>query len=1123
MLGARRLKWLLRGLAFVVVAVLLAWGALVYVYRDAGGPGVPLWGVARFIAEEVGARVYCAVTGCPAELPEGMTIQEWAAPEWVPSTPVALEVDPWHRVYVAEADRNQGGTEDNRRHMYWLEDDLASTTVEDRRSYYEKWVASGKIEDPELFTKRADRLYVLEDRDGDGRADHSRDLAHWNDWVDGLLAGVLWHEGNLYATGIPSLYRLKNVAESDPPEIETLATGFGVKTSLIGHDLHGLVWGPDGRIYFSLGDRGYNVVTREGRRLTPTMDPGRGAVFRMNPDGSELEAFAEGLRNPQELAFDDYGNLFTGDNNGDGGDAARIVYVVEGGDSGWAMPVQTLVGDYVRGPWNAEKLWELQHPTQPAWILPPIAHLSVGPAGLAAYPGLGLPERYAGRFFLCDYRYQPSRSEIWSFGVEPEGAGFRMVDAETFVGSILVTDVVFGWDGRIYSARYNDIQKTQSLVVMEHAEARSDPRVAETVALAREGMGGRPVPELVTLLGHADRRIRQRAQQELVRRGDPTPLGRVARNREASLIPRLHALWGLGQLGPDALHALRWEGFAWAASEEPELRAQLAKLAGEVEAERLAPELLAWLGDPNPRVRFFAAQSLGHIRSREAVEPLVALLRGNADQDVFLRHAASLALFRIGDLEAVRAHADDESRAVRMGVLLVLRRAGDPRIARFLDDPDPALVLEAARAIHDLPISEAMPALAALPRERLPHDDDPQTSFALHRRVIDANRLLGTEAAAVALAAHVADEALPEAMRRLALDALAEFAKPAPREYVWGSWRPRPERDPAVVHAALDRYGRTLVEGSLGDRALEVAVSYGRVPLDDDELLARVRNGSLSEEMRAASLRALARRDGAAPLDAAIQTALASDVALLRAEARDALVEARPTEALVALAPARFEGEMLERQRAFAALARLEAAEAEALLADAFDRLDAGTLPADTQLDLIEAARATAAPALLERIAAFERRTPASDRVGARAWALEGGAPARGRLVFQGHGDCQRCHGEAGHGAGAGPPLDGVGSARDRTYLLRAVVEPSADIAEGWATYSVTRHDGSVVTGQLVSEDEETLVLETGGQQERVALAEIARRIGPVSAMPPNGLALGPRDLRDLVAYLASL
>jgi putative heme-binding domain-containing protein len=85
------------------------------------------------------------------------------------------------------------------------------------------------------------------------------------------------------------------------------------------------------------------------------------------------------------------------------------------------------------------------------------------------------------------------------------------------------------------------------------------------------------------------------------------------------------------------------------------------------------------------------------------------------------------------------------------------------------------------------------------------------------------------------------------------------------------------------------------------------------------------------------------------------------------------------------------------------------------------------------------------------------------------------------------------------------------------------VLEPSAEIVDGFATVSVTLRDGSVVSGALVSEQDGELLLETGGQERRIAGAEVAQRVGPVSAMPPNGLALAPRDLRDLVAYLATL
>jgi hypothetical protein len=150
-----------------------------------------------------------------------------------------------------------------------------------------------------------------------------------------------------------------------------------------GHDLHGLTLGPDGMIYFTVGDRGYHVV-HEGRTLA---DPESGAVFRCEPDGSRLEVVHAGLRNPQELAFDDLGNLFTVDNNSDSGDRARLVQIVPGGDSGWRMSVQYLPD---RGPFNRERIWHLAHDGQPAWIVPtPPSAEAAAAAGRRARPCAG--------------------------------------------------------------------------------------------------------------------------------------------------------------------------------------------------------------------------------------------------------------------------------------------------------------------------------------------------------------------------------------------------------------------------------------------------------------------------------------------------------------------------------------------------------------------------------------------------------------------------------------------------------------------------------------------------------------------------------------------------------------
>ena len=139
-----------------------------------------------------------------------------------------------------------------------------------------------------------------------------------------------------------------------------------------------------------------------------------------------VEVFATGLRNPQELAFDEFGNLFTVDNNSDSGDRARLVHLVEGGDSGWTIGYQFITAPVSRGPWNEERLWEPRSDGQPAHIVPPLANLSDGPAGLAYYPGSGFPERFRGHFFLCDFRGHSGLSGIRTFTVRPKGASFAL-------------------------------------------------------------------------------------------------------------------------------------------------------------------------------------------------------------------------------------------------------------------------------------------------------------------------------------------------------------------------------------------------------------------------------------------------------------------------------------------------------------------------------------------------------------------------------------------------------------------------------------------------------------------------------------------------------------------------
>ena len=406
----------------------------------------------------------------------------------------------------------------------------------------------------DMFTKFSEKVALLEDADGDGRADHRKVFAEgFNGFLDGTAAGVLVDGADVYFACIPNVYRLRDADGDDVAEgREILSHGYGVRTGWYGHDLHGLTWGLDGRLYFSMADRGYHVTTQENEVLH---GPGTGAVFRCWPDGSQLELVASGLRNPQELAFDDFGNLFTGDNNCDAGDRARLVQVVEGGDSGWDMSVQSLAD---RGPWLRESMWELRRaaddPTQPAWILPPLAYLNSGPSGLARNPSqdLGLPSSYDGYFFLCDYR--GGRGSVQAFRVDPAGASFKMSGHHTFHDGPTVSDVAFGYDGKLYVSEWGpgwSISPFARIYTLEHEASRQRPRVAELRQLMHQGFAHQSEAELAKLLGYPDQRVRLRAQKELAKRMAVPVFARVL-SESKDRLARMHSVWGLGQIGHQA-------------------------------------------------------------------------------------------------------------------------------------------------------------------------------------------------------------------------------------------------------------------------------------------------------------------------------------------------------------------------------------------------------------------------------------------------------------------------------------------------------------------------------------------------------------------------------------------
>ena len=1109
------------------------------------------------------------------KLPAGWQRQLFAA-EPMLANPVAFGIDPQGRVFVCETFRQSKGVEDNRGRGYWLNDDLAAETVDDRVAYVKKHLKEKAAD----FTRHDDRLRLLVDRDGDGQADVSTVFAkQFNRISDGTGAGVLFHRGSVYYTCIPDLWKLRD-ADGDgvAEERSSLHYGYGVRYAFRGHDLHGLIAGPDGKIYFSLGDRGYNVLA-DGHRWK---NPESGAVFRCDADGSNLEVFAYGLRNPQELAFDDFGNLFTGDNNSDSGDQARWVYVMEGGDTGWRMSYQYLPD---RGPFNREKIWHPANPDQPAYVAPPIRNLGSGPSGLAFYPGTGLGPHFAQRFFLCDFRGGPGGSGIRTFRVKPKGAFFEVVDEEFSITNVLATDVDFGPDGAVYVSDWvdgwNGLNKGRIHRFFDPEQASS--AVSRQV---KEWLAGdwtaRPSTELQKLLGHADRRIRQTAQFTLVERKAKAELLAAAMNAgntnaaatnagnttdtqagNPTTLSRIHAIWGLGQLaaGGDSSAELASAVIGLLDDADSEVRAQAAKVAGDNRMAAAASKLIEKLSDSSDRVRYFAAISLGKTGGREAVGPLVELLAANNDQDPALRHAGIFGLALIGgyrgwepetqpatkvdsaksdsaksdsaktssakvdsakvaEREAILSQLKHPSAAARLGLAVVLRRLGSDELAQLLDDSDPRVVVEAARGIHDEPLSGALPALASLANRNLTND-------ALARRVLNANFRLGGASHAQAIAQAAARVSTPEAMRLEAIDMLAKWDQPAPLDRVMNMWRPLTARS---KQPAVDAF-RTVLPALVARADKAGAEAAKRAAAMGIQEVGPVLRGLLADQQQQAALRADALRALATLKDNQIletaRKAVGDSQPDVRAAARDVLAKLQPEESLPTLRVASTSDSVMDRQTAFATLASLAAPGADEILAASLDELLAGRIPLDSRLDLISAAAARKNDAVRSRLGKYLAMRDANDPLASHAEALAGGDPARGAAIFfeRAQVSCVRCHKAQGRGGDVGPELTRIATDKSPAYLLESIVLPNKTIAKNFESVLVVDDQGKVTSGVLKAEDAETLQLVTAeGKLVKIAKSAIEERRAAKSPMPEDLIKhLSPFELRDLIAYLASL
>ena len=398
----------------------------------------------------------------------------------------------------------------------------------------------------------------------------------------------------------------------------------------------------------------------------------------------------------------------------------RLVYVVEGGDSGWRIGYQHApMGK--GGPWMREGLWK---PASPA--APPIycRRSATSRTARRASPTTRAPAshpKYAGHFFITHFKGSIARSGIQTYTLKQSGATFAPTSSQQFIGGVLPTDVTFGPDGKLYISRLGRWL----------AEVEQGPHLRHLAGEAGSGAG------------QDQRRPRQttgrRASEEIDSRNCVSVCCRIPTGARAS---RRSSSWRRGATSSVKVFTARGRQQGGQARWRACTRSGGSRSSARKNA-RSRPDTLVKLlrrqGPGSPRAggegpwrhqgrasrRHAFVKKLARRRAARAVlrraelgkledarirRPLLALLRTNDNKDAVPAPRGVRTRWPKHRHECcARRRRQDPSAAVRLGVVLAYRELRDAthRVASSTTRTR-YVVREAAEAINDAPIEAGM-------------------------------------------------------------------------------------------------------------------------------------------------------------------------------------------------------------------------------------------------------------------------------------------------------------------------------------------------------------------------------------------------------------------------------
>ncbi len=950
-----------------------------------------------------------------------------------------------------------------------------------------------------LTRPEGDRIVILEDTKGTGRADKATTFYQSPDILAPLGIAVAkdpWGPGyKVFVCQSPDILVFtdsRGVGKADGTPKKNMSGFCGYDHD---HGVHGILIGPDMKLYFSVGDTGVHGLQSSDKKgrvwHSNSTDCRAGTIWRCDMDGKNLELIAHNFRNEYEPCVDSFGTVFVSDNDDDGSQQTRICYVMPGGNYGY----------HPRG--RGESHW---HEEQPG-VVPKILRTYFGsPTGMCVYEGKLLPKKYWGQFLHTD----AGPRHVRCYHLTAKGAGYD-VEREDMVTStdnwFRPSDICVAPDGAVFVADWydpgvgghgmGDITRGRIYRLAPVGNKPSVPKVvldggtkAFLAALSSPNLATRYMPTAMLRDGHP-KAIAEFLEPVVKQRKDP--------------VLRARALWILAgcSRGLNSTDAIDLIHKALKDEDDPRFLVLYIRLLNEyyshkeeksaTHASDLAVECMKVLQHKRTRGAVTVAREvLFALRDEDPAsvkETLYSLMKAYDGHDRFYLAAIGIAV----------GHHDEKRREIILADFEKHFPEWNDKVAGLVWELRPPKIL---------PLLEKRLADSAIAAEQ-------------RAKIVDILAASNDKGAGAAVLKLLQGD-VPAEVREKAIDNL--------KLYLPGKWQnlkssPDLERTLTALLARPDTRTTALTLIALAGKTDQTAA-----------VLKVAKTSSEKDDVRKAAVQAL----GQLPADEAIAglaELLSSAPPPLRVQAALAL------------------GEHGRRPRYAGARKALEALQAVVQdnkttveLREAAVTGLSGSRPGSVWL-FDRHAKGKLSEALVNVTGRVLRNSPYPDfrnkaliafppagKLNPKSLpsiallALRKGDANKGKRLLaesvKSNLQCLKCHTIRGIGGHIGPDLSMIGKKASRENLIESILYPSKAIADQYLTWQIDTLRGQTLSGLIVEESADAVVLrDAEGRDTRIAKKEIETRTKGTKSLMPEDLVvqLSEDDLIDLVEYLFTL